>query len=241
MAGEADTGAGVTLAVMQPYFLPYIGYWQLLACVDKFIVLDDVAFITRGWIHRNRLLSGGGPTLFTLPVRGASQNRLICEIERADTEVWQRKFRQTLRQNYCRAPHFEATMELLEPILANPERNLSRFVQASMRRIADHLAIATPCLVASAEGTHALRGQERILDICRCEGASRYVNLPGGRLLYDGNRFAQEGIELRFIKPEPVPYPQRTKNFEPWLSIVDILMNTGRQGAQAMLGRFSLE
>lgn len=241
MSGETEPRDGLALAVMQPYFLPYIGYWQLMACVDKFIVLDDVAFITRGWIHRNRLLAGDGPRLFTLPVRGASQNRLICEIERADTEVWQRKFRETLRQNYCRAPHFEATMEVLEPILAHPERNLSRFIQASLRRIADHLAIATPCFAASADGRDEMRGQERILDICEREGASRYVNLPGGSLLYDRGRFAQKGIELRFIKPDAVPYPQRIKKFEPWLSIVDIMMNTGREGTQAMLGQFSLE
>jgi hypothetical protein len=161
------------LAVMQPYFLPYIGYWQLIAAVDRFVVLDDVAFIHRGWIHRNRILVNGTPHLFTLPVSGASQNRLICEMERTDADVWHLNFRKTLRQSYGRAAHFDETMNLQETLLANPEPNLSRSILESMRAIASHLGINTELVSACGRySNHQLKGQERAIDICRREGAS---------------------------------------------------------------------
>ena len=226
---------------MQPYFLPYIGYWQLLAAVDKFIVLDDVAFIPRGWIHRNRILVNGTPYLFTLPVSGSSQNRLINEIERADTDNWRHKFLSTLRQSYGHAPYYKTTMAVLEPILANPEKNLSHFVLDSLRTVAGYLCITMELAAASSDyDKHGLKGQERIIDICKREGASCYLNLPGGILLYELDRFTEENIDLRFVKPNETPYPQQAKGFVPWLSIIDVLMNVGRDGTRSMLGDFSL-
>ncbi len=230
------------VAIMQPYFLPYIGYWQLFAAVDKFIVLDDVAFIPRGWIHRNRILVNGAPYLFTLPVSGSSQNRLVCEIERADTENWRHKFLSTLRQNYGQAPHFKMTMALLEPIFVNSERNLSRFVVDSLRTVAGYLGITTELVVASSNyDKHRLNGQERIIDICKQEGASCYLNPPGGILLYERDRFAKDGIDLKFVRSSETSYPQQSKGFEPWLSIIDVLMNVGRDKTRVMLNDFSLD
>lgn len=230
------------LAIMQPYFLPYIGYWQMLAAVDKFVVLDDAAFIPRGWINRNRILVNGSPHMFTLPVSGASQNRLICEIERADTDKWRQKFLSTLRQNYGQCPYHDVVVCLLEHMLANPERTLSRYILDSLRTMADYLGITTELIIASTcHGKHDLKGQERIIDICKREEADSYFNLPGGILLYERDKFAGEGIELRFVMPNETSYPQKKAEcFVPWLSIIDILMNVGRERTQKMLGDFTL-
>lgn len=229
------------LAIMQPYLLPYIGYWQLLAAVDKFVVLDDVAFIPRGWIHRNRILVNGAPYLFTLPVSGSSPNRLIYEIERADSESWRHKFHSTLRQSYGHAPHYKTTMALLDPILTNPERNLSRFILDSLQTVAEYLEITTHLALASSSyDKHGLKGQERIIDICKREGTNCYLNSSGGILLYERDRFAEKNIFLQFLEPNETPYPQRTESFVPWLSIIDLLMNVGRDNTRIMLADFTL-
>lgn len=230
-----------TIAVMQPYFMPYIGYWQLLAAVDRFIVLDDVSLIRRGWIQRNRILVGGAPHLFTLPLRGASQNRRICDLERVVDDVWLKKFQRQLAENYRRAPYFSETISLLQMVLSNPEPNLSRFLMAGLRATCRHLSIDTELLPSSGRyANESLAGQARIVDICRQEGAARYFNPPGGVDLYDRGAFEAQGVELRFVVPRETPYPQLGKSFVPWLSAIDILMNVGRDGMRAMLGNYDL-
>lgn len=235
------TTAGKSLCVMQPYFMPYIGYWQLLATADRFIVLDDVAFIPRGWIHRNRILSKGAAALFTLPVMGGSQNRLICELERDDPERWSEKFSKTLQTNYGNAPHFDATMSLLHPIITNPEPNLAAFIEFSLRGVARELGITTGFSVASVSHPKGcLSGQDRILDICRREEAHRYLNLPGGAGLYDSAAFEADRIGLHFITPANTKYPQRSASFISRLSIIDILMHAGREATRDMLADFTV-
>lgn len=232
MTAAADT----SLCVMQPYFMPYIGYFQLLAAVDKFIVLDDVAFIPRGWIHRNRILNQGVATLFTLPVCGGSQNRLIGDIERAEPKRWSEKFRKTLQQNYGAAPYFDPTMNFLEPIIASTEPNLAGFILFSLREVARDLGLTTEFVVASVSHPKGhLGGQERILDICKREGTGRYLNLPGGAGLYDSTAFEAHQIRLNFIAPANTPYLQHAENFVSRLSIIDLLMHVGRDATRHML------
>lgn len=229
------------VAIMQPYFLPYIGYWQLMAAVDKFIVLDDVAFIPRGWINRNRILVNGSPYTFTLPVSRSSQNRRICEIERTNIDHWLHKFRITLRQSYGRSPHYKSTMAILDPILDCQEPNLARFTLASLKAMANDLGIATEIDTASnRHPKQGLGGQDRIIDICRQEGATCYINPPGGVAIYDMDKFAEAGIALKFISPNGTNYPQATDRFVPWLSIVDILMNIGLANTRSMVNELLL-
>jgi len=226
---------------MQPYFLPYIGYWQLLASVDTFVLLDDAAFITRGWIHRNRILVNGAPHLFTVPLAGASQNVAISAIERADMDAWPRKFLKTLGQNYAKAPHYAETMLALEPVIACRERNLLRFILHSFGAMKALLGIATPHVLASEQyDNFALKGQDRIVDICVREQAARYVNLPGGVELYDPAAFTRHNVTLQFLTPLPTEYPQRGATFVPWLSLIDILMHAGPDRARSMLREYSL-
>ncbi len=229
------------LAVMQPYFMPYLGYWQLLGSVDKFIVLDDVAFIPRGWVNRNRILVNGTAHLFSLPVRQASQNRRINELELAVDETWLQRFRRTLQQNYKRAPYFEETWTLIDAVLAKCCGSLLPCLLDSIHVVARHLEIGTSLeLASSLDPDHHGRGQERILALCRRERAMDYINLPGGREIYDSEAFRCEGLHLGFIQPEEIPYPQTSAEWTPWLSIIDVMMHLGRDGTRGLLGRYHI-
>ncbi len=210
---------------MQPYLFPYIGYFQLVKAVDKFVVYDDVHFINRGWINRNNLLVNGKASLFTVPLAGASQNRLIKDIPVVEFEKWREKFLRTILVNYRRAPFFDPVYGLLAGMLTPGNVYISQLVRASLKAIVGYLEIGTVIVDSSAtyQNEH-LKAQERILDICRQEACTTYINPIGGTELYDRGRFAAAGIELKFIKSKPVTYRQFGEPFVPWLSILDVLM-----------------
>ncbi len=230
-----------TIAIMQPYFLPYIGYFQLMAAVDKFVVFDDVHYINRGWVNRNRLLLDGAAHTFTVPLRGASQNKLICDIELMDDDGWRDKLLRTIRQAYAKAPCYADVSALMERIIRHPVRRLDEFLLNSLREIAHYLALGTEIVGSSRiYGNAQLRGQERILDICRQESAQRYVNAIGGEALYDRARFSEQGIELKFLRSWPLSYAQGGGEFVPWLSILDVLMFNPQPQARLLLGEMDL-
>jgi hypothetical protein len=225
------------LAIMQPYFLPYIGYFQLLAAVDRIVLLDDVNFIKGGWINRNRIAGPKGPVWITVPLDRASPNRLIREIEIVPDNGWQNSLESRVRHNYGNAPFLKEGLQLLQRILAMAQGRLAPFLAFTITALAEVLQIDTDIIPSSSiypkEGR---RGQERILDICRREGASAYINLPGGRELYDESRFAAEGIELRFLDPCLDLLPARPSEGEvPNLSILDLLMNNDKEVIQRSL------
>ena len=242
----------MTLAIMQPYFLPYIGYMQLLNAVDTFVFYDDVAFINRGWVNRNRLLANGRELLFTIPLKDASQNRLINEIALSDEPKWRDKLLRTIEQSYRKAPQFAEVMPMTERMIRfqSPDRSdvsrsdvsVADYCFHSFSELTAYLGITTRLVASSSiyENSH-LKAQERILDICRQEGAERYINPIGGMELYKPEPFAQLGCELRFIQPNLVAYPQLgTANFVPWLSILDILMNNTPAATLDLLLDFNL-
>jgi hypothetical protein len=214
------------LAIMQPYFLPYIGYFQLMAAVDKFVLLDDVNFINGGWINRNRIAVKGEPHWLTLPLAKASQNRLINEIEIVDDPLWKRKTMRTVELSYQSAPFAGQILPLFSEVLQEAQGSLSTFLFYQLRRLADSIGI--PIQIEQTSAIHpkeALTGQHRILEICAREGASTYVNLPGGRNLYDAELFAASGIELLFLDPNMSELNLRHGGQEgPCLSILDLLM-----------------
>lgn len=230
------------LAVMQPYFLPYIGYFQLMAAVDKFVVFDDVNFINRGWINRNRILVGGKEAMVTVPLAKASQNQKINEIDVVRDYPWQGKLLRTIEQSYKRAPHFEEVFPLMRTVIEAPATNLASFVTQSLVSVTDWLGIRCELLpTSSVYANTQLKGQARILDICRQERATHYFNLPSGKDLYDKVAFAAQGVALQFIQPLPVAYAQKTPEFVPWLSILDVLMFNGRQATSDMLKSVDLQ
>lgn len=214
-----------TIAIMQPYFLPYIGYFQLLAAVDKFVVLDDVNYINRGWINRNRLLLNGAAHTFTLPLSGASQNKLICDIELVSETGWRNKLISTIRQSYKKAPCYISVSALIEHLINYPSSRLDEFLLNSLSEIASYLSLNVDIVNTSRLYNNAhLKGQERILNICQQEQADVYINPNGGVDLYDRASFLEHDIKLYFLRSRPLSYSQGKAEHIPWLSILDVLM-----------------
>lgn len=230
------------LAVMQPYFFPYVGYFQLIHASDRFVFYDDVNFIKNGWINRNRFLFEGEPRYFTLPLSGASPFALIRDIrvQPAD-QPWRRKLVETMRVAYKGAPNRDAGMGLLEGTLALESDAIADFARHSVKSVMSYLGLEREMIDSSAQyGNESLRGEARILDICRRESATLYVNAPGGRPLYDSDHFASDGIELRFLDGRLPAYPQSGPAFVPGLSILDAIMHCPRDEVARMLGEYAL-
>lgn len=229
------------IAVMQPYLFPYIGYFQLLNAVDKFVVFDDVNFIKKGWINRNNILVNRQKYLFTVPLKDASQNRLINEVEIADGD-WQEKFLKTVAQSYKKAEFFDETFALIEKIVRSGESLIAKMILQSLRLLKDALKINAE-IVPSSEiyNNRELKAQDRILDICKQEKATEYVNPAGGTELYDRRIFFENGVKLFFLKTQPFSYRQFSDDFVPHLSIIDVLMFNGASGTSGLLSRYVLD
>lgn len=213
------------IAIMQPYFFPYIGYFQLISAVDKFIIYDDVNFINKGWINRNNILINGKAGLISVPLNGASQNKLIKDIAPISEQKWRNALLKTIEQNYKKAPHFGAVFPKLKQVFNTDSATISHFNFIGIRTICEHIGITTT-LISSSEpyANTELRGQNRILDICKKENAQFYINPVGGMELYDREMFGKVGISLNFIKSKLPNYKQFKFEFIPALSIIDVIM-----------------
>lgn len=231
----------MTIGIMQPYIFPYIGYFQLINAVDKFIVYDDVAYINKGWINRNNILVGGKASLFTLPLVNASQNRLIRDIEVDNLSAWTKKFLRTIEQSYKKAPFYNETLEILAEVFQSEPANIAELCTKSLKTTCTYLGIKTEFVDSSVVyNNQNLKAQERILDICLQENADHYINPSGGMAIYDRQLFADNKILLNFIKSKPVQYNQFKNEFVPWLSMIDILMFCSAAAIQQHLKEFEL-
>jgi hypothetical protein len=218
----------VKVAVMHPYFFPYIGYWQLIHAVDRFVIYDDVNYIKRGWINRNRILINGKPVFITAPLRQASQNKRICDLSLQLSPVWRDKLVRSVEITYGKAPCFAGVFPVIENLIRHKADNLAEYLAHQILTLSRFMGIETDFVTTGrGYGNNSLSGQERIIDICRREGANTYINPQGGQALYDTETFRKAGIDLRFIIMRPLPYPQRVAGFVPCLSIIDALMELG--------------
>jgi hypothetical protein len=209
---------------MQPYFLPYIGYFQLINAVDVFVVYDDIKYTKKGWINRNRMLRDGEPVVFSLPLKSASDALDVRDREVA-LDFTPARLLSQMAAAYRRAPHREATLALVERALSCGETNLFEFVLNSIKEVCAHLGIATQLCVSSSLGVdRGLKGQDRVLATCERLGATTYVNPIGGTGLYASEAFAERGVSLRFLRSARWVYDQAGRTFVPSLSIVDVLM-----------------
>ncbi|UYZ65207.1 WbqC family protein [Hymenobacter weizhouensis] len=212
---------------MQPYLFPYLGYFQLLHAADKFVLLDDVQFITRGWINRNRILVAGREHLFTVPLEQASQNKLIHQVQLQPGDHARRKLIRTIEQAYRKAPYFAACFPLLEQILLRPSSlNVTDIVQESLLAVAQYLGWKPQLSRSSAlPKAPGLVGADRIAAICTHLRADEYLNMEGGGHLYSAAHLARHEVQLRLLRPWLPPYPQAAPVFVPGLSIIDVLMH----------------
>ncbi len=211
---------------MQPYIFPYIGYFQLMHEVDKFILYDDVDFINRGWINRNNILVNKKATLFTIPLVKASQNKAINTIEVLQEAKWKSKMLKTIALAYKKAPFFSPVSDLIEEVITPDYSSIAGMVEASIRKTVEYLNLSVDIQSTSSiyQNQH-LKAAERILDICHQEGATTYINPIGGQDLYQKDHFEANGGTLNFLKAVPLPYAQGKHDFVPYLSIIDLMMH----------------
>jgi hypothetical protein len=229
------------LAVMQPYFFPYLGYFQLIHAVNLFVAYDDVNFIKGGWIARNFVLLNCAPALVTVPLVNLSPYKTIAKTQVVADDRWRLRMLKTLRQAYSKAPNFAAVYALAEAVLRSPCASIAELAMASVRAVADYLHLNTDIRnSADRYGNSSLKGEARILDICHREGAEAYYNLPGGMALYNRAAFGAAGVDLRFLQPSEPRYRQFSCTFVSRLSIIDVLMFNSVDAAQRLLESYEV-
>ena len=213
------------VGIMQPYFMPYFNYFKLIKLVDKFIILDDVNFIKKGWINRNQIIVNNKPYLFTFPIISSSQNKKINELWFSGDPSWRVDFLKTVKHSYIKSPQFKKFYPLLENIVEFDDLNVSSYIGNSLELVCKYLRIETEILRTTSNfHNQALVGQDRIIDICNKNNCTEYFNLPGGKDLYSETIFKDNGIVLKFIENNDVEYKQFIGEPIKNLSMIDYLM-----------------
>lgn len=242
MTGADTAQSPRRVAIMQPYLFPYIGYFQLAAAVDEFWLLDTVQFIQQGWMNRNNLLINGRKTMFSIPVNKRPRIDLISNKAYGPTAARDcEKLARTVRQAYAKAPYTDDALRLVEDFarhLAHSAQpaDFTEATEFALHLCFDALGLTTLIRRISSLGLDdTLTGQERIIAACRAIGAQDYVNMIGGRDLYDADSFAAAGLSLHFLEPALPPYDQGHTGFEPGLSILDVIANVTPEGIRDML------
>lgn len=212
------------VGIMQPYFLPYIGYFQLIAAVDLFIIYDNIKYTKKGWINRNRMLLNGSDTTFSLPLKKDSDSLDVIDRE-ISADFDRQKFLNQIQGAYYKAPEFENIFPVVKKIVNYENSNLFQYIYHSVLVICNILDLNTKIITSSEISiNHELKGQDKVIALCNSVNGSTYINTAGGIDLYSKEFFNDSGLQLNFIKALPFDYPQLGDKFVPWLSIIDILM-----------------
>lgn len=229
------------LAIMQPYFFPYIGYFQLINSVDVFVIYDDVNYIKKGWVNRNNILVNATGFLFSVPLLEVSQNKFINQINIEENTNWKNNLLKTITLSYKKAPFYDNVFPVIENIITQEEQNLAKFVTYSLKKICDFLSIETTILISSEiQKNNDLKGQDKIIEICKKLKADNYINAIGGTELYDKEAFVKSKLSLNFIKPNTIIYSQFKNEFIPWLSIIDVMMFNSPEQIKSFLIQYDL-
>ena len=230
------------IAIMQPYFFPYIGYWQLMNAVDQFVLYDNIQYTKKGWINRNRFLRDGNAIYFSLPIKKDSDYLNICD--RYLTDGFEKEASKILRQiksAYKRAPHFIDAFDLFEDCLIYKNKNLFEFLHNSIIKIKKYLAVDTEIIVSSyIKCDHSLKSGDRVKEICKALGADRYLNPIGGMKLYSKEDFNDSGICINFQKLQEINYKQFENKFVPLLSILDVIMFNDKAKVYNYMNKYQL-
>ena len=231
------------VGIMQPYVFPYLGYFQLINAVDKFIIYDDVNFIKQGWINRNRILLNNQGFLYTIPLKDASSYKLIKDVEVDEKyfETWKRKFYKSIEQAYRKAPYYEVVNALIKNVFESAPASISAIAIQSIRASLEYIEIDSEIILSSTIYTNThLSGQDRVIDICLQTKATQYINAEGGKELYRKEDFKRNGIVLNFLKANEIRYKQYNEGFIPSLSFIDVMMFNNKEEIKRMLSNFSL-
>jgi hypothetical protein len=228
------------LGIMQPYFLPYIGYWQLINAVDVFVVYDNIQYTKKGWFNRNRYLLNGKDALFSINIKNDS-DYLNVNQRFLSTEYKRNKLIAMFQNAYCKAPMKKEIFPMIEGIINYQGNNLFDYIYNSITKICEYLNIKTQIIVSSTINIdHSLKSEQKVIAICKELQADTYINSIGGIELYSRNNFAKENIALKFIKSKPISYKQFDNEFVQWLSILDIIMFNSAEEINTMLGKYEI-
>ena len=228
------------LGIMQPYFLPYIGYWQLMNAVDKYVIYDEIEYSKKGWINRNRILMNNSDFLFSIPLKKDSDYKYISQREIAN-DFNRTKLINQIRSSYTKSPYFGEVFDLINSIINYGDKNLFNFILNSINNINIYLGLNPTIVISSTiEFDNSLKGEDKVLSICKKMNASSYYNAIGGQELYSKDRFKDDGIDLKFIKSNQIVYSQFDNEFVPWLSILDVMMFNSVDEIKKMLASYTL-
>lgn len=252
------------LGIMQPYFFPYIGYFQLIHAVDQFFLYDNLDYSREGWVARNRILVvHGQPAYLSVPIKERKTNQTIRQVKLVDTDHWRYKFLRSVHANYSQTPYYREVISLVEAVFFYPTYSLAELNKNCIVQVCRFLELETDILIDSTpfddlefelrdcsenkETTFSARYPDivdrkiaRVLELCRRLNASTFINPIGGQLLYPKNIFDEHGITALFVKTQMLPYSQRAHSFFPNLSIIDVLMNCGREKTRNFLSSYDL-
>lgn len=229
------------IGIMQPYFFPYIGYWQLMNLVDEYVIYDDVNYIKGGWVNRNNILLNGQAKMVNLHIKDASPNRLIKDTQVSQTKRDTRKLLATIAHAYSKAPYFEPVYHMLESSLNYEETCLSDYLAYQIKAVRDYLEIQTQLILSSEiEKDNDLKGEDKVIEICTRRGADCYINAIGGMQLYKHENFDKHGLSLYFLKTGEVTYHQLNSEFVPQLSIIDVMMFNSVEEIKGLLLKYTL-
>lgn len=232
----------MTIAIMQPYLFPYIGYWQLINAVDTFVIYDNIQFSKHGWFHRNNILVNQKKTLFTIPIKQGSDYLDVRDRYLADNAEKQiKKIISQIENSYKKAPYFQVVFPIVQEIFLYHEKNLFEYVLNAVKNISHYLGITTPIIKSSSiQIDHTLKSQEKVISINQVLHATKYVNPIGGTSLYHPDEFRKAGIELKFLITDNINYPQFDNIFETNLSIIDVMMFNSPEKISKMLTQYEL-
>jgi hypothetical protein len=229
------------IAIMQPYLFPYIGYWQLINASDEFVVYDDIMFKKNGWINRNNILLDNKKHIITLNLSKASSFKLINQINKNIEDKNTKQLLKTIHHAYKKAPYFNDIIPIIEETLLFPSEKIIELIYFSINKICEYLDISTKITLSSSlNKDNSLKGQDKVIHICKLLETTDYINAIGGLELYDKPSFANHNIVLHFLKTDYIEYKQFNNEFVPNLSIIDILMFNDVKKVKNYLKNFAL-
>jgi hypothetical protein len=230
------------LSIMQPYIFPYIGYFNLIEATEKIILYDDVNYIKNGWINRNRILSNGVELLFSIPIQNASQNKLINQTNVIIDQKFIKKSLSQLTHSYCKAPNFKHVYDLFEQVITDNHTTIADMAIDSIIKVYQYLEkeIVWDKSSSCSPYSKGMARADRLIEICKEQACSEYVNPIGGQTLYDKQYFGSKGIELHFLKTKLPNYTQFNHDFVPGLSIIDVLMFNDKKTCLEMFKSYEL-
>ena len=230
------------IGIMQPYFFPYLGYFQLIKSVDRFIFFDDVQYIRHGWLNRNRILKPGEGWQFIIAsLKNHKQAELIRNINLQPGEEWKQKITRQLMHYKKKAKYYDETMQLLSVCFDTTETNIAKFNAYSVKMICAHLQIPFKAEISSEmnfDYSNVKDAGEWALRMCEQLKAEEYINPPSGKDLFEAAKFTESNIKLTFLSPVLDAYDQKRKKFESGLSIIDVLMFNGIVQTKQLIDKF---